>query len=228
MADIYPIPDNPQFKDLRGQRRGRLLILDYAGKIGPRKHSWNCLCDCGKRCVVASSNLNSGNTKSCGCLSVEKLRARVTTHGQAAGHPNSYTREYRSWRTMIVRCGKSSAKAAIYADRGIVVCERWRHSFVDFLADMGKAPSAKHSIDRINNDGNYEPGNCRWATQKQQCRNQRRNRLVTAWGETKVLAEWAEVKGVDYQRIVSGLDRGMSPEDAIDAAVLKSGSRRRS
>ncbi len=126
---------------------------------------WECQCECGRPIVVLGSSLRTGNTTSCGlCLRAERTR----THGL------SETRVYKTWTAMKDRCSNPKNKAyANYGGRGIAVCDRWMNSFESFYADVGDRPSDQHSIDRINNDGNYEPSNCRWATKSQQQSNQR-------------------------------------------------------
>jgi len=114
------------------------------------------------------------------------------------------------------RCRNPADKDYLrWGGRGIRVCERWRNSFENFLADMGKKPSAKHSLDRINNDGDYEPGNCRWATNREQSRNRSNNRYITAFGETLLVVEWAERSNVKLGTIYRRLQYGWSPERAV-------------
>lgn len=162
--------------DLTGQRmppNGRLTVISLAGHItvGHRRVlAWNCLCDCGTRKVIRASLLASGRILSCGCVREAALEAGVhTTHG-ATGTP-----EYRIWAGMIGRCTYPSHTGwKDYGGRGIQVCQRWRESFLAFLADVGPLPGPGFSIDRFpNNNGNYEPGNVRWATRKQQAANKR-------------------------------------------------------
>jgi hypothetical protein len=160
-----------RLKDLTGQRFGRLVITGFAEMRGAWSW-WNALCDCGRRTTVKSGALNIGDVRSCGCLAAERaaeLAKSNITHGA------SYTAEYSIWRGMKDRCGNPNApKYNLYGGRGIVVCERWAQSFETFLAYMGKRPSPKHSIDRYpNGDGNYEPGNVRWATPSEQNSNRR-------------------------------------------------------
>ena len=155
--------------DLAGQRFGRLVVSRRAGTTAHRRSLWECRCDCGNTRLVPADNLKRENTRSCGCLRKEVAKELNTVHG------GTRSREFNTWKGMQRRCYlQSAAGFKNYGGRGIAVCDRWLHSFENFLADMGCKPSPKHSIDRINNDGNYEPGNCRWATAKEQRQNRRR------------------------------------------------------
>ena len=161
--------------DLRGQKFGRLTVVRRNGHaVSPAGNStrlWLCLCDCGAEVNVRSTSLRFGVSNSCGCLQREVNVRRSTVHGHH--RRGATTTEYHSWAGMLQRCTNPAAeKWQIYGGRGIQVCERWQ-SFDNFYADMGKKPSSKYSIDRIDNDGHYEPGNCRWATAKEQRANQR-------------------------------------------------------
>lgn len=136
---------------------------------------WVCQCDCGNIAFAQTSDLRAGRHRSCGCLRVDVM----TRHG-GTNHGGGRTPEYRSWMSMKARCLDSDHDSyKWYGGRGITICDRWLASFEAFLADMGARPSLKHSIDRINNDGNYEPGNCRWATANEQAQNQRHNNQHT-------------------------------------------------
>lgn len=167
------------FIDETGNRHGRLTVLGL-GTSPNREIYWLCQCDCGSQVTVRGSSLRRGTTRSCGCLQRE-VSSRVlvslheaglwTTHGHTRGRRKSRT--YRSWASMIARVtNPSNDRFQDYGGRGITVCNRWR-AFENFLDDMGERPDGM-SLDRIDNDGNYEPGNCRWATPRQQQRNSRR------------------------------------------------------
>jgi hypothetical protein len=163
--------------DLTGKRFGKITVITISNYELGKGVRWDCKCDCGKEFSTLGINLRTGNTKSCGCLKIESLkttvREKITKHGHCAGGRNS--RAYQVWAGMIDRCSRASHEAyENYGGRGIKVCERWLHSFENFLADMGEKPTPKHSLDRFpNNDGNYEPSNCRWATKSQQQFNRR-------------------------------------------------------
>lgn len=150
----------PQPLNLVGESFGKLTVLRLARTL-PR--AWRCQCACGKIKTIQQRHLRDGNTKSCGCI--------CTTHGDAA---KGGTKEYHAWQDMKQRCfNPRDAKFSDYGGRGITVCKRWRTSFAAFLKDMTRAPGLNYSIDRINNNGNYTPKNCRWATAKTQRNNQR-------------------------------------------------------
>jgi hypothetical protein len=160
-------------KELSGQRFGRWLVVKYSHTAGGHVR-WVCRCDCGTEKIVRGSYLSEGSSRSCRCLIREKLAHLATKHGQATNaRGNNPSPEYRAWASMINRCERPTYRGFHrYGGRGITICDRWRSSFESFFEDMGKRPSGDHSLDRFpNNDGNYEPGNCRWATRKEQAAN---------------------------------------------------------
>jgi hypothetical protein len=164
--------------DLRGQRFGQLVVCERLENTKAGRPRWSCRCDCGGTVAVVGINLKTGNTKSCGCTKCTRIAAARTRHG--ASHRGRVTTEYTTWNRIIGRCtNPSNPKFPIYGGRGIRVCDRWAtgedglSGFECFLADMGRRPPDKSSIDRIDNNGNYEPGNCRWSDPLQQSRNRR-------------------------------------------------------
>lgn len=158
--------------ELIGRRFGRLVVLK---KAPSRNHFnyWECVCDCGGTKTARGGDLKNGKTKSCGCIQHEGNRIK---HGYSK--KKNTKGEYRVWLGLKGRCLRTTnPKYPDYGGRGIKVCDRWlgKTGFQNFLSDMGERPSPNHSIDRINNDGNYEPNNCRWATSSQQSKNKRNN-----------------------------------------------------
>lgn len=204
-------------KDLRGERFGRLVVVELVGRTTNRRLVWSAVCDCGNSIEVAGTYLLSGESRSCGCLQRDIARRagdRTRTHSL------SRTSTYSIWDSMRARCNNPQrTDYPRYGGRGIKVCERWNTSFDSFLADMGVRPPGM-SLDRFpNQDGNYEPGNCRWATVRQQARNHSGNRLITANGVTRCLIEWSEVTGLRCKTITDRLARGWTADDAINKPI---------
>lgn len=203
----------PVAVDLTGKKFGRLLVIRRNGSSPHQEAVWLCLCECGAFTNTTSQRLKSGNTKSCGCYALERRREAATKHGQCG------TSEWRSWSQMTARCTNSKHQDfKHYGGRGIQICERWK-AFELFLQDMGRKPTPRYTIERKNNDGNYEPGNCIWATQKRQTRNQRRTRWLTLNGVTMAMADWSEAVGISYTTIRRRLGYGWSDERALTTPV---------
>lgn len=153
--------------DFTGKKFGRLTVIDRFENTVRGTATWNCICDCGQNIVVRGNALQSGNTRSCGCLQREDASERFTTHGLR----NS--REWHIWTGMKQRCqNQNNPNYHDYAGRGITVCDEWQ-SFERFIADMGMSPTTKHTIERLDNNAGYYPSNCVWATRQQQSRNKR-------------------------------------------------------
>jgi hypothetical protein len=187
--------------DLTGQRYGTLTVLRRAAnRTTHGKAQWICECDCGEWAVVIAGDLLNGTTKSCGCLQRLRTSQARTTHGLSA------TRAYSTWKQMMARCYEPTAKGyESYGGRGIRVHPRWV-TVGGFVADMGHPPEGR-TLERINNDGNYEPANCRWGTPREQAQNRRSTRMVTYRGETLCAAEWARRIGVNRSTILRRLSR---------------------
>lgn len=203
---------------LIGQKFGLLTVTKRAANKGHHVY-WDCQCDCGNKTTVGAYHLSAGATKSCGCTN-------RTQNGL------SMTREYDIWARMLRRCYcEKNDNYRYYGGVGTYVCQRWRESVSAFVEDMGIAPTAKHTIDRINTNGHYtcgkceeckanqQPANCRWTTKDVQSRNQKSNRYYTHDGKTLILKDWARLTGIKYLTLWNRLNIGVPFAEAISAAV---------
>lgn len=214
---------------LKGRVVGRLTVIEFieerVSKSGKTKTDyWRCRCECGNEKVVSEIHLYTSKIRSCGCLKTEILINRSTKHGFAAGQQGSL---YRIWKSLRGRCMNPRNRAyPYYGGRGISVCERW-NDFSAFMDDMGPTYWDGASIDRFpNNDGNYEPSNCRWATRQEQANNKRNNRIITCRGESQTLAEWSRKTGLSQDVIERRLNQcGWSEEDAVSTPLMRQGKK---
>lgn len=201
MADWDTTRRSNRFKDITDQTFTRLTARNLHGKRGSQM-LWDCDCSCGGKAVVTTSHLLNGHTQSCGCLQRERTGISHTKHGMR------HTRIWNAWSNMKNRCeNPKNWNYYKYGARGIKVCERWQ-SFENFYTDMGDPPSPKHSLDRYpEQNGNYEPGNVRWATAKMQTNNLRSNRLLTYNGETHTMQGWCDKLGIGQGTLSTRLNR---------------------
>lgn len=189
--------------DLAGRRFGRWTVEELGKLVGGRRY-WLCACDCGVRKQVKGDHLNSGASTSCGCWKKDRASAQTIHGGNRRG---ARTPEYASWAAMVARCTNEKDRLfKYYGARGIKVCARWRNSFQAFLEDLGQRPEGM-TLERVDNDGDYEPGNVKWATRTEQARNKRSSRRISWRGTTRVLVEWAEVLGIPYKTLHSRLNK---------------------
>lgn len=196
-------------ENLIGMRFNSLMVETY----DEQSHKWKCICTCGSTKYVRTSDLKRGHVKSCGC----KFNGKSVKHT----HGN---RVYNIWFNMIRRCTMPSDKSfKNYGERGIRVCDEWLNDFMSFYNwAMNNGYRDDLTIDRINNNGNYEPSNCRWVTMKEQHRNYSQNKNYTIDNETKCLTEWCEIYNIKYTTVLRRLEHGLSIYDALTKPVDKS------
>lgn len=206
---IQTIPTHGLFRDLSGQTFNQLLVVGFVGRDKARC-MWLCRCECGASKVVRGSHLVSGKILSCGCYRQRLSVRRFTTHGEA-GHSGSA--EYKAFHRAKERCNNpNNIRYARYGGRGI---EFRFQSINEFIQSIGRQPSPQHSINRINNDGHYEPGNVEWATPKRQAANKGNNHLITIGNKTLHLAEWAQQADSEHTRILRRLKLGWCDECSV-------------
>lgn len=203
--------------DLTGKKFTRLTVIARHGSTKSKKAVWLCQCECGGKTKVTSQMLTSGRTKSCGCLHKEQLSAGHSTHCL------SKTRLHKAWCNMKTRCYNQNNKDySRYGGRGIIMCDEWKNDFVSFYNwAIINGYNDMLTLDRIDNNGNYEPSNCRWITMQKQCNNRHSNHMITYNGETHTISEWSEIVGMSRDALVSRLRRGWDIEKTLTTPVNK-------
>lgn len=198
-------------ENLAGCRFSRLHVLHQEGRTKHGSVKWACECSCGNSTIVAASDLKKGHTVSCGCQRREAAASLHRTHGESKRTP-----EYRVWSAMKQRVLNPNCNSfKNYGGRGITICQRWVE-YENFLVDMGRRPSPKHTIERRDNDGPYSPDNCYWELKEKQARNKRNTRLLTHDGETRVVSEWEKITGIRSRTILNRIDKlGWSVEKTL-------------
>ena len=202
-------------KDITGQKFGRLTAIECVGRDRQRMALWKCRCECGNYIVTRGTGLRYGSTKSCGCLRYERAKDACTTHGLSG------KRLYKIWLNMKSRCFNSNTpKFKNHGGRGITICKEW----LSFKAFYGWAITSGYrddlTLDRINNNGDYSPENCRWATYAEQALNSRNNHLLTHKGKTQPMTLWADEIGMKFSTLHARIaDYGWTVEDALETPV---------
>jgi len=210
--DPLKLPEPPSIfggrgpENITGKRFGRLVAMEILPRIKVGKYKWKCQCDCGNITAVSPSHLKGGRIVSCGCYQMEVMTI----------HKQSYSIEYKRWISMKSRCSDPKHFSyKYYGGRGVKICHRWIDDFRNFFSDMGPIPTPRHTLDRIDCSGHYEPSNCRWVTREVNDRNRRDAWLVTFNGQTKPLMTWSEEFKVKYNSLKNRLYAGWSVEDAL-------------
>ena len=206
-----------KFIDLTGRKFGRLTAIARSKGSTSSGYKWFCVCDCGNETFVLGSNLRHGHVRSCGCLVKEfhkRDKSWLLKHGMYKSP------EYQAYHDMIQRCtNPESQRWDRYGSRGITVCPRWLESFENFYTDMGPRPSKNHSLDRKDNNGNYDPDNCRWATFIEQVNNKSDNRTYDLNGETLTISQIARKYNIPRGRLATRLKNGDTIENAVSPGV---------
>lgn len=212
---------SPQYITLKGRavdisnmEFGRLTALGPTGRGNDGGILWHCRCICGKETIVTGAHLRSGHTTSCGCYQSDITTERSTSHGM------SRTKEYQVWCSMNERCrNPNNRHYRDYGGRGIVVCEEWKEDFVVFHDYMGDLPFKGATVDRINNELGYFPGNVKWSTQTEQARNRRNNTMLTYNGKTQSMSAWAEEAGMGHSTIQTRMKLGWPIDKVLTEPV---------
>lgn len=202
---------NSRVTEMSGKKFAFITVIRSVGKCSSGDLKWLFVCDCGNEFEANGYYARSGKITTCPSCSAERSRLASVKHGR------SKSQEFEIWSGMQTRCYNSKAKAfKRYGGRGITICNRWKESFVNFLSDMGPRPSPIHSIERIDNDGNYEQGNCYWATREEQANNKGNNRHITINGVTKTIAQWSRDTGLSYNALWYRLQAGKTGVQIIE------------
>lgn len=212
--DRYGLTENTSRLISKGTRFGRLTVIGVNHKGTDRKYYYDCLCDCGNRCIVRSNSLTTGNTKSCGCMVKESKNVK---------HGMKHTRLYGIWCGMRDRCNNEKNPAyKRYGGKGITVCKEWNEFISFYKWSMSNGYNESLSIDRINVNGNYEPSNCRWATPKEQSDNKSCNIIIELNGKKQDLQQWCDELGFNRSTINTRVRMcGWSYEKALTTPIRK-------
>jgi hypothetical protein len=199
-------------KDLTGEKYNLLTVLEKTDKRASGKVVWKCICDCGTIVEATGNHLRNGSVKSCGCIMIK--------HGHSGGIGKKPSSTYSCWQMMHQRCcNPQNSRYKNYGGRGIRICERWA-DFEHFLEDMGERPEGK-TLDRIDVNGNYEPSNCRWATNKEQQNNLTNNRKVNYKGEMITISKLAEILKIDRYILYARLNRAGWDVEKVERKIIK-------
>lgn len=222
-STVNPKQPGKGVRNLIGQRFGKLVVLGFWGRT--RYTYWKAVCDCGNETKASSVDLTQGHTKSCGCLRIETTQKSTWVHGCAS--KGSRVPEYKTWTNVKNRIqNPNNQQFHLYGGRGIKICEGFLY-FPNFIAVLGRKPSIKHGVDRIDNDANYSCGECedcrehgwvmnvRWATNREQANNRRSNWRITINGETFTATQWAQRNGLSPSAVLSRLNKGWNPVEAV-------------
>lgn len=202
-----------------GQSFGLSVVLEELPRSGGRR-VFLCLCGCGNTFQALGENLRKGHTKSCGCYQALQASTANFIHGES-GSPNQ-SPEFRAWAAMRNRCtNPSNERYPRYGGRGVQVCGRWLESFANFLEDMGRRPGPEYSLERLNNDGNYEVSNCKWVSKIDQANNTINNIRYTHKGKTLTLAQWSRETGLSQGCLGYRHRQGWSVEDMLSIPAKK-------
>jgi hypothetical protein len=227
MAANHPTLPGTKIQDRTGEVFNSWTVLQYGHKRG-KSHLWLCRCVCGREILVMMDSLRSGKSTQCADCAYQSRSHRPHTRSfytlphqpRRPRRISGHLTEDHCYYAMFERCyNPNAAKYGRYGGRGITICQRWRESFQAFLDDMGPRPSNDHSIDRIDNNGNYEPANCRWATRTEQQRNKSNNHLISFDGQTMCIADWANEVGLSWHVLTMRLRLGWTVERALTEPV---------